>query len=161
MRPKVYRTFEFTLEFQSTHSMKSETLRFIWCFIIYGFQSTHSMKSETMSMSTIWLTLAFQSTHSMKSETDEFELFLKAGEISIHSLNEEWDIGFSIWLPFLNISIHSLNEEWDQSHLYLIQSFRHFNPLTQWRVRLKYCIRFVFFWNFNPLTQWRVRLKLI
>ena len=80
-----------TKSFQSTHSMKSETFLGIFYIVFVKFQSTHSMKSETCSKTS----------------------------------QKKW----------LRISIHSLNEEWDLWQIKIKINYFNFNPLTQWRVR--------------------------
>ena len=56
------------------------------------------------------------------------------------------------------ISIHSLNEEWDFTNSRVTtRSSNNFNPLTQWRVRQGGYWWYKNHLHFNPLTQWRVR----
>ena len=78
--------------FQSTHSMKSETVRakLLW---LHDFISIHSLNEEWDLINTFYIpkTIIFQSTHSMKSETSINKYLQHLEYISIHSLNEEWD----------------------------------------------------------------------
>ena len=78
------------------------------------FQSTHSMKSETMFGLTHKKHCIFQSTHSMKSETNHCRWFI-TGDWNFNPLTQ-WRVRqelFFEWLQCSKISIHSLNEEWD------------------------------------------------
>ena len=127
------------LIFQSTHSMKSATLKLLAVAVILSFQSTHSMKSATgcyrncqqiywhfnprtpwrvrpMMLSKVCDSLTFQSTHSMKSAT----LTGKSNS-------------------YLNIiSIHALHEECDDRIICQPLITAYFNPRTPWRVRLNW-----------------------
>ena len=107
------RCFYYLVAFQSTHSMKSETGVVTQRGYMIEFQSTHSMKSETWKFIVVFACFLFQSTHSMKSETFILRGDCDVWSISIHSLNEEWDVHEAIPGRRFNISIHSLNEEWD------------------------------------------------
>ena len=193
-------------EFQSTHSMKSETCsanRKLWEMNI--FQSTHSMKSETKShlwrvqqhvnfnpltqwrvrhkKAKITLPLViFQSTHSMKSETNKIRQNTARFNISIHSLNEEWDtvtfkrlamqylfqsthsmksetfLSILRWLAY-RISIHSLNEEWDRKDELekAILELISIHSLNEEWDPSRFFNWYRWLCYFNPLTQWRVR----
>ncbi len=122
--------------FQSTHSMKSETLYHLYILahihdfnpltqwrvrqlslhleqLDLRFQSTHSMKSETFVSIDIVAGVVFQSTHSMKSETIISYTLTVTPVISIHSLNEEWDNRDTTIKPAFTIfqSTHSMKSE--------------------------------------------------
>ena len=85
-------------EFQSTHSMKSETIMSRSLINDLGI-SIHSLNEEwdQQKLHRWLLVWQFQSTHSMKSETFFPVMETFPTEISIHSLNEEWDTN---WLIF-------------------------------------------------------------
>ena len=168
------------IAFQSTHSMKSETVKGLierekWRISIHSLneewdcqyeiaikakenfnpltqwrvRNDGTWKSETtfdFNPLTQWRVrhtadgdkqeiIVFQSTHSMKSET----------------------LARNFCQPIFEISIHSLNEEWDRKHWFIGTINKNFNPLTQGIARPCCNDRRWSITNFNPLTQWRVR----